>query len=77
MKTKHIVMGLGALVALGLVYKFIYKKDTDDEKKSNIVTCRAGTCPTTRTDGSTWCTSAACKKSANISLTSVPITQTS
>lgn len=36
---------------------------TKVETKSNYVSCRAGTCPYTRSDGSVFCTSAACQKS--------------
>ena len=43
MKTKHIVMGLGALVALGLAYKFFWSKDSDDENKSGIISANTNT----------------------------------
>ena len=43
---------------------------TKIESKSNFVSCRAGTCPYTRSDGSVFCTSAACPKSSSNTMTS-------
>ena len=62
MKPSTILIGLGTITALFIIYKKFIAKD---EEKSNFTACRAGTCPYTRTDGSTFCTSAACTKSTS------------
>ena len=43
MKTTHILIGLGAVLAGVIVYKFVLKKDTDDEVKSGIISANINT----------------------------------
>ena len=60
MTTKNILITVALGVGAYLVYKKYFNKE---EVKSNFTSCRAGTCPFKRADGSIFCTSAACAKS--------------
>lgn len=62
MENKKLYIGLGVLAVAGIGY-YMWKKNEEKEVKSNFTSCRKGTCPFTRADGSIFCTSAACKKS--------------
>jgi|JI10StandDraft_1071094.scaffolds.fasta_scaffold429775_2 hypothetical protein len=61
MENKKLYIGLGVLAVAGIGY-YMCKKNKPEEQKSNITSCRKGTCPFTRADGSIFCTSAACPK---------------
>ncbi len=60
MTTKTILITLAVGVGAYMVYKKYFDKEED---KSNFTSCRAGTCPYTRADGTIFCTSAVCPKS--------------
>ncbi len=62
MENKKLYIGLGVLAFAGIGYYMWKKKQSIEEQKSNITSCRKGTCPFTRADGSIFCTSAACPK---------------
>jgi hypothetical protein len=61
MENKKLYIGLGILAVAGIGY-YMWKKNKTEEK-SNFTSCRQGTCVVHRTDGTVFCTAAACPKS--------------